>query len=411
MTVNFGTSAQATAVTSFAPSRAIPPASYSLPTMKPGDVLQEDERDLALAARARRSARPSPPTRAKRTPLFARIADRIALDPGEAADERLAVERLELVEARAVDDAGDQLARVDLLAEVGRDQAVELGRVGGGLLGSATDPRAGPCRRRLQVADDLAHERERVLVRGRVVVGDARSWRAWTSAPPSSSAVTSWPVAAFTSGGPPMKIVPVPRDDDRLVAHRGHVGAAGRAGAHHGGDLRDALRRHPRLVVEDPPEVVAVGEDLVLQRQERAARVDEVDARQPVLLGDLLRAQVLLDRHREVRAALDRRVVGDDHALAALDDADPGDDPCAGRLAVVELPGGERRELQERRVRVEQPVDRAPVRSASRASGAARALSRPRHGRPAPFARAARRRAPPCEPGARRRRQRPRLAS
>ena len=32
----------------------------------------------------------------------------------------------------------------------------------------------------------------------------------WTSAPPSSSAVTSWPVAAFTSGGPPMKIVPVP---------------------------------------------------------------------------------------------------------------------------------------------------------------------------------------------------------
>ena len=34
-TVNFGTSAQATAVTSFAPSLAIPPASYSRPTMKP----------------------------------------------------------------------------------------------------------------------------------------------------------------------------------------------------------------------------------------------------------------------------------------------------------------------------------------------------------------------------------------
>ena len=32
----------------------------------------------------------------------------------------------------------------------------------------------------------------------------------WTSAPPSSSAVTSSPVAAFTSGGPPRKIVPVP---------------------------------------------------------------------------------------------------------------------------------------------------------------------------------------------------------
>lgn len=34
--------------------------------------------------------------------------------------------------------------------------------------------------------------------------------RACTSAPPSSSAVTSSPVAAFTSGGPPRKIVPVP---------------------------------------------------------------------------------------------------------------------------------------------------------------------------------------------------------
>jgi len=34
--------------------------------------------------------------------------------------------------------------------------------------------------------------------------------RVCTSAPPSSSAVTSSPVAAFTNGGPPRKIVPVP---------------------------------------------------------------------------------------------------------------------------------------------------------------------------------------------------------
>ncbi len=35
MTVNFGTFAQATAVTILAPSLAMPPASYLLPTMKP----------------------------------------------------------------------------------------------------------------------------------------------------------------------------------------------------------------------------------------------------------------------------------------------------------------------------------------------------------------------------------------
>ena len=75
---------------------------------------------------------------------------------------------------------------------------------------------------------------------------------------------------------------------------------------------------HARLVEEDPAEVVAVGEHLVLPRQERAARVDEVEAGQPVGGGDLLRPQVLLDRHRVVGAALDRRVVGGDGAPAPL---------------------------------------------------------------------------------------------
>ena len=82
---------------------------------------------------------------------------------------------------------------------------------------------------------------------------------------------------------------------------------------------------HPRLVVEDAAEVVAVGEDLVLVRQVGAARVDEVDAGQAVLGGDLLRPQVLLDRHRIVGAALHRGVVGDDHHLLPGDPADAGD--------------------------------------------------------------------------------------
>ena len=72
---------------------------------------------------------------------------------------------------------------------------------------------------------------------------------------------------------------------------------------------------HLRLVEEDAAEMVAVGEDLGLVRQVRAAAVDQIDARQPVLLGDLLRAQMLLDRQRIVGAAFDRRVVADDHHL------------------------------------------------------------------------------------------------
>jgi hypothetical protein len=136
-------------------------------------------------------------------------------------------------------------------------------------------------------------------------------------------------------------------DDHRLVAHRRDVGAARRAGAEDRGDLRDAARRHGGLVVEDPAEVLAVGEDLVLLGQERAAGVDEVDARQVVVEGDLLGPQVLLDRDRVVGAALDGGVVGDDHAFAAGDAAHSGDDPGRGGLVAVQAGGGQLGELQE----------------------------------------------------------------
>ena len=173
--------------------------------------------------------------------------------------------------------------------------------------------------------------------------------------------MTTSPVAAFTSGGPPRKMVPWSRHDDGLVAHRRDVGTAGRAGAEHRGQLGDALGGHARLVEEDAAEVVTVGEDLVLAGQERAAGVDEVEARQPVGGRDLLRPQVLLDRHRVVGAALDRRVVGRDDAVTATDPADAGDQPGAWGLVAVEPVGGQRRQLEEGRAGVEQrghPVPR-----------------------------------------------------
>ena len=103
--------------------------------------------------------------------------------------------------------------------------------------------------------------------------------------------------------------------DDRHVRHRRHIGAARRARPHHHRDLRDPLRRHLRLVVEDPPEMLPVGKHLVLVRQVRPARIDQVDAGQRVLRGDLLRPQVLLHRHRIVGAALHRGVVRHHHHL------------------------------------------------------------------------------------------------
>ncbi len=120
------------------------------------------------------------------------------------------------------------------------------------------------------------------------------------------------------------------------------------------------------LVVEDAAEVLAVGEHLVLARQERAAGVDQIDARQPVLPRDLLGTQVLLDGDRVVGAALDRGVVGDDHAFAPGDPADAGDHARAGALVVVHAVGGQRRQFQKRAARVEQPVHAVARQAACR---------------------------------------------
>ncbi len=83
--------------------------------------------------------------------------------------------------------------------------------------------------------------------------------------------------------------------------------------------------------------------------------VDQPDHRQPVLFGDLMRAQRLLQRPWVGRAAAHRGVGAADQALDAVDHADPRDDRRAD--GVVRAPGRERRELEERRPAIEQQFD------------------------------------------------------
>ena len=142
--------------------------------------------------------------------------------------------------------------------------------------------------------------------------------------------------------------------DDGLVRHRRHVSAARRARAHDHGDLRNAGGRQRRLIVKDAAEMLAVGKHLGLMRQVGAAGIDQIDAGQPVLARDLLRAQMLLHRHRVVGAALDGGVVADDHAFAAGHAADAGDDAGAMDGIVVHAVGGERRQFEKRRAGIDQ---------------------------------------------------------
>ena len=140
-----------------------------------------------------------------------------------------------------------------------------------------------------------------------------------------------------------------------------------------------------RLIEEDAPKMLAVGKHLGLVRQVGPAGIDQIDAGQPVLARDLLRAKMLLHRHRIVGAALHRRVVADHHDQAAMDAADAGDDAGAVDRLAVHVVRGKRRQLEEGRARVDEPGDSLarqqlapgemalarPLRAAERGLGAA----------------------------------------
>ena len=163
-------------------------------------------------------------------------AHRHALDVREAADQRGAVARLELVELGAVDDARDDLAHVVGLARVGRDHAVQLAwrRTSAAAARAAAPAASLP---RLSVATACARQRQRMHVVLRQVVGHARQARVHVAAAQVLGAddLADRRLHQRRAAQEDRALV---LDDDGLVAHRRHVGAAGRARAHHHGDLR-----------------------------------------------------------------------------------------------------------------------------------------------------------------------------
>ena len=144
-----------------------------------------------------------------------------------------------------------------------------------------------------------------------------------------------------------------------VVGHDGQIGAAGDAHAHDGGDLRDAHGGHARVVAEDAAEVVLIGEDVFLQRQEDAGGVDEIERGDVVLHRDVLRAENLLGGHGKEGAGLYGGVVGDDHAEASGDAAKSADDAGGGRAApfVIHVKRRERTQLEEIGVGIEKERD------------------------------------------------------
>ncbi len=232
-------------------------------------------------------------------------ADREAVEVGPAAHQRRAVERLELLEPRAVDDARDHLAHVERHADVGRRDAEQLLGVVARRLDGARAA-AGPRLRQSRCATISRPMRMRVALVGGEVVGEAARCAACISAPPSYSSSASSSIAIFTSGGPPRKTCAASFMQHDVVAHARHVGAAGGRGAEDEGDRRDAGGREPREV----PEARAAGhEDLRLLRQVGAGRLGQRTSGSRLLRAISIARSALATRRRPWRAALDRRVV------------------------------------------------------------------------------------------------------
>jgi hypothetical protein len=96
-------------------------------------------------------------------------------------------------------------------------------------------------------------------------------------------------------------------------------------------------------------------EDLGLCGKVGAAGLDDVDDGQTVLPCDGHTAKHLAERVRVRCAAANGRVVGDDHRLNALDNADP--DHHAATDGELTAPSRERAQFEKRRVEVEQKLD------------------------------------------------------
>ena len=134
-----------------------------------------------------------------------------------------------------------------------------------------------------------------------------------------------------------------------MVAHQRQVGSAGHAHAHDGGELRNAHRAHHCVVAKDAAEIVRIWEDVFLQRKKNAGGVDQINRRDMIFDGDVLRADDFFRRHWEKGAGFYGGVISDEHERAPANFSEPGDRSRRRRAAplCVHLVSGENSKLEE----------------------------------------------------------------
>ncbi len=270
----------------------------------------------------------------------------------ESGDQCGAIKRFEFVQDGIVDQPRDNGTDVERLPRIGRRQAIKLRWLAHRV---ARRRQLNTCALAdVEIGDDAAADGKRMVVIGRVVVGDAGTARVDLSAAQVFGA-HHLPGRGLHERRSAEKDGSLIAHDDGLVGHRRHIGAARGARAHHCSDLGDAGGGKIGLIIKDAAEMLAIGKHFGLARQVGAAGIDQIDARQPVFECDLLRPQMLFHRDGEIGAALDGGVVGDDDAFAPLDPADAGDQSGAVDGVLIHAVRRERRQLKEWRAGIDDP--------------------------------------------------------
>src|SRR5271156_2527813 len=318
-----------------------------------GDILQEQHRHPALVTQLHK-VRALERAIVEQNAVVAEDTDLEAPDAGKPANQRGAVGRLIFVKTAAIDQARDDLTDVELDFDVARNDTVKLfwivvRRLRRNLFDVEL---GGPRRLRYQFARD----RNRLLLACCRIIGGTGDARVHIGA-------AQFFDRHVLAGRRLHERRPAEEDgagaanDHVVFAQCRHVGAARRAMTEHDGNLRNAHLRENRLIAENAPGEIAIGEDVGLQREKAARTIAQVNDRQPVLDRDVERTNNLLYRQWIPSSALHACVVGMDDDFTAVDDANAADDAGAGYFAAIFAVGGKRGEFKKRRARIEQQLD------------------------------------------------------
>ena len=286
--------------------------------------------------------------------VIGKHANFMAMNAAPAGHQGIAIEWLELMKFAAVEQPRNNLAIVGRYFRIAADDPVNfLDRVGGRLRRRRGFTRQ---RRFTKMQDDFPREGEGMSVVFREMVGHAGHGRMHFPAA-EGFGIDFLPRRGKGQLRPAEIHEALTAHDHYLIAEGGDIGPTRRARPHDDGDLRDAVAGHPDLIVKDGAELPFIGKNILLIRQERAAAIDQRDDGQAVVPGNALCPHMFLCRHAEIGPALDRRVIGDDHAVTAGNHADPRDNARTRRHVVILAKPGQLPQLKKRNAGVDQPLD------------------------------------------------------